>query len=221
MLSFDIMFSAWYLDRTQLKTFRVTSVALVPISRLSYCLYSVTGTYRKIIHLYPPGTLTHWDRRQAIIRTNVGMSLIGPLETNFSEILIKTIHVQEMHLKMSPEKWRLFCLGLNVLMCPKRNKAHQKHVHILWHAQYVMHLIKSNSFSWCFIQEYLALGRLGILTRIVQFLSNYYWQSIICDISRFWRSDLDLASHKCFAEKTPRNTIIEIPRLKKTIACRQ
>ena len=83
--------------------------------------------------------LTHWDRvthicvgyqtiigsdnglspgrRQAIIWTNAGILLIGPLGTNFSEILIG-IHkfsFTKMHLKMSSAKWRLFSLGLNVL----------------------------------------------------------------------------------------------------------
>ena len=56
-------------------------------------------------------------RRQAIIWTNDGLLLIGPLETNFSEILIEihTLSFKEMHLKMSSGKWRPFCLGLNVL----------------------------------------------------------------------------------------------------------
>ena len=57
------------------------------------------------------------DRRQAIIWTNAGILLIGPLETNFSEILIEihTFSFKKMHLKMSSGKWRPFCLGLNVL----------------------------------------------------------------------------------------------------------
>ena len=56
-------------------------------------------------------------RRQAIIWTNAGILLIGPLGTNFSEILfgIQTSSFNKMHLKMSSAKWRLFCLGLNVL----------------------------------------------------------------------------------------------------------
>ena len=56
-------------------------------------------------------------RRQAIIRTNAGILLIGPLGTNFSEILLE-IHgfsFKKMHLKMPSRKWRPFCLGLNVL----------------------------------------------------------------------------------------------------------
>ena len=50
-------------------------------------------------------------RRQAIIWTNAGISLIGPLETNCSEILI-TIFMfsfKKMHLKMSSGKRCPFC----------------------------------------------------------------------------------------------------------------
>ena len=84
-------------------------------------------------------TLTHWGRvthicvgkltiiasdnglspgrRQAIIWTNAGILLIGPLGTKFNEILIEihTFSFTKMHLKMSSAKWRLFCLGPNVL----------------------------------------------------------------------------------------------------------
>ena len=85
------------------------------------------------------GLLTHWGRvthicvgkltiigsdnglspgrRQAIIRTNAGISLIGPLGTNFSEILVEilTFSFKKMRLKMSSGKRRPFCLGLNEL----------------------------------------------------------------------------------------------------------
>ena len=56
-------------------------------------------------------------RRQAIIWTNTGALLIGPLGTNFSEILIKihTFSFKIMRLKMSSGKWRPSCFGLNVL----------------------------------------------------------------------------------------------------------
>ena len=56
-------------------------------------------------------------RRQAIIWTNAGILLIGPLGTNLSEILIgiQTFSFTKMHLKMSSAKRRPFCLGLNVL----------------------------------------------------------------------------------------------------------
>ena len=56
-------------------------------------------------------------RRQAIIWISAGILLIGPLGTNFSEILIgiHTFSFKEMHSKLSSAKWRPFCLGLNEL----------------------------------------------------------------------------------------------------------
>ena len=57
------------------------------------------------------------DRRQAIIWTNAGILLIGPLGTNFSETLIEilTSSVKKMRMKVLSAKRRQFCLGLNVL----------------------------------------------------------------------------------------------------------
>ena len=56
-------------------------------------------------------------RRQAIIWTNAGILLIGPLGTNFSEILIwiQTFSFKKMHLKMPSAKWCPICLGLNMI----------------------------------------------------------------------------------------------------------
>ena len=56
-------------------------------------------------------------RRQAIIWTDAGILLIGPLGTNFSEILIEiyTFSFRKIHLKVSSGKWQPSCLGLNVL----------------------------------------------------------------------------------------------------------
>ena len=78
--------------------------------------------YRSL-NQYPHFGLTHWGRvthkcvskltiigsdnglspgpRQAIIWTNAGILLIGPLETNFSEILIEiyTFSFKKIHLK--------------------------------------------------------------------------------------------------------------------------
>ena len=57
------------------------------------------------------------ERRQAIIWTNAGILLIGPLGTNFSEILIEiqTFSLKKIRLKMSSVKCCSFRLGLNVL----------------------------------------------------------------------------------------------------------
>ena len=65
-------------------------------------------------------------RRQAIIWANAGILLIGPLGTNFSEILIEiyAFSFKKMHFKMSG-KWRPSCLSLNVLTAI-----------MLWHSSY-------------------------------------------------------------------------------------
>ena len=57
------------------------------------------------------------ERRQAIIWTNAGILLIGPLGTNFNEILIEiqTFTLKKMRLKMSSAKCCSLRLGLNVL----------------------------------------------------------------------------------------------------------
>ena len=58
------------------------------------------------------------DRRQAIIWINAGLLLIGPLGTNFSEILIEILafSFKKMRLEVSSAKRRPCCLGLNVLI---------------------------------------------------------------------------------------------------------
>ena len=68
-------------------------------------------------------------RRKAIIWSNAGILLIGPLGTNFREIL--NIFIKKMHLKMSSGQWRPSCLGLNVLdhkECTSGKKLIQKHI---------------------------------------------------------------------------------------------
>ena len=58
------------------------------------------------------------SRRQAIIWTNVGLLLIGPLGTNFNETLLEIyfFHWKKMLLKTSSGKWLPSCLvGLKVL----------------------------------------------------------------------------------------------------------
>ena len=81
-------------------------------------------------------TIIGWDhgllpgRRQAIIWTNAGILLIGPLLINFSEILIKiqTFLFKKIHSKILSGKWWLFCLSLNVLIkgAPGEDYLHQK-----------------------------------------------------------------------------------------------
>ena len=68
------------------------------------------------------------DQRQAIIWTNAGLLLIGPLGTNFCEILIEILifSFKKMRLKVSSAKRWPLCLGLNVLS----QQAHEYSVYI-------------------------------------------------------------------------------------------
>ena len=94
---------------------------------------------KSLLHLSVTSELTHWGRvthicvgnltiigsdnglspgrRQAIIWTNAVILSLGPLGTNFSEILaeIITFSFKKMYLIVSSAKWRPFCLGPNVL----------------------------------------------------------------------------------------------------------
>ena len=100
---------------------------------LAFCKYIMNRT------AHGSGGLTRWDRvthicsgkltsigsdnclspgrHKAIIWINAGLLLIGPLGTNFSEILIEinTFSFKKIHLKMLSGKWQPFCFGLNVL----------------------------------------------------------------------------------------------------------
>ena len=62
-------------------------------------------------------------RRQAIIWTNAGILLIGPIGTNFNEIFfeIQKFSYKKMNLEMSSATWWPFCLGLHVLNWFSRN----------------------------------------------------------------------------------------------------
>ena len=126
----------------QVYTHKVCSVKLRdPFLYLCKQCLEIPRKYEK--ESYTMNSLTHWGRvthiyigkltiigsdnglspgrRQAIIWNNVGLLLIDPLETNFSEILIgiQTFSFKKMHLNMSSAKWRPFCLGLNVLKIQK------------------------------------------------------------------------------------------------------
>ena len=79
-------------------------------------------------------------RRQAIIWTNAGILLIGPLDTNFSDILI-TIHTfsfKKMHLKRLSAKWQPFYLSVNVVTAPGS----------LWKITYIALTLEGQSISW-------------------------------------------------------------------------
>ena len=112
------------------------TVYLTKTQQMAKTMYITYGTSEGRVMI---DTLTHWgrvthicvieltiigsdnglspDRRQAIIWTNAGLLLFGPLGTNFSEILIEilTFSFKKMRLKVSSVKRWPFCLGINVL----------------------------------------------------------------------------------------------------------
>ena len=127
-------------SKTCYQTVTQTCDHISPDAKITYWTFNI-GTFsiiRSVRSQQMCSYLTHWgrvthicvskliiigsdnglspDRRQAIIWTNTGILLMGPLETNFSGILfaIYKFSVKKMCLKMSG-KWRPSCLGLNVL----------------------------------------------------------------------------------------------------------
>ena len=110
---------------------------------------------------------------QAIIWTNAEILSIRPLGTNFIEILIKiqTFPFKEMHLKKSSaNKWRPFCLSLNVLIKPlgtniceiwtKKQKFSFKEIHL--------NLPSAKCWSFCsLLCVFLAKCRRSVLDSVV------------------------------------------------------
>ena len=119
---------------------RVTHICVVKLTTIGSLTHWGRVAHICFVKLTTIGSKTHWGRvanicvfklttigsdnglspgrRQAVIWTNAGILLIGPLGTNFIEILIgiQTFSFKKMHLKMSSAKWRPFYIGLNVLI---------------------------------------------------------------------------------------------------------
>ena len=124
-------------------SFLLTSLNDFPVA---YTAVSSAKALIKALFMYRGISLTHWGRvtlicvskltfigsdnglspgrRQAIIWTNAGILLIGPLGTYSSEILtgVQTFSFKKVHLKMSSAKWRPFCPGLSVLITTRNDK---------------------------------------------------------------------------------------------------
>ena len=91
------------------------------------------------------------DRRQAIIWTNDGLLLIGPLGTDFSGILIEilTFSSKKMRLKVSSAKRRTFCLGLNVLSCTKRHSRQRDRIVKKYFFLIFLNFLDFLKLFWC------------------------------------------------------------------------
>ena len=101
----------------------IMSPPVTSLRTYSGMLFRVLTHWGRVTHICVGNlTITGSDnglspgRRQAIIWTNVGIVLIGPLGTQFSEILMEilTFSFKKRHLKLSSAKCWPFCLGLNV-----------------------------------------------------------------------------------------------------------
>ena len=116
-------------------------------------------------------------RCQAIIWTNDGILLIGPLGTNLGENLIEilTFSFTKMRLKVSSVKWRPFCLGLNALS-------------LIWR------ILSAK------IQHYLRLW-LGTKQATGHYLNQWWPCSVTytCIVRAQWQSEYqkNLLSHAC------------------------
>ena len=113
------------------------------------------------------------DRCQSIIWTNAGILSIGPLRTNFSEILIETLtfSIKKMRSKVSSGKRRPFCLGLNVLMdyisffwgCisyPLNNSFAVHFLSLVWVSnwKHIFHDFRMGTTGWDVISRSLLFG---------------------------------------------------------------
>ena len=129
--------------------------------------------------------------RQAIICTNAGILLIGPLGTNFSEILIEiqTFSFTKMHLKMSSAIWRPFCLGLNVLKMYLQIESHVpiKHDTTYNTTWYSMEII-SKSWPYFHIRE-----TLFIIGHIFDVMNIFY--TMQCTLHFPFNGDLSYICH--------------------------
>ena len=107
------------------------------------CVSLGLGGWARLVHIYVSNlTIISSDngllpgRCRAIIWTNTGIWLIGPVDINTNEILIEinSFSFKKMHLKMSSAKRRVVLLGPNVLranMIPEWHKAQHDPVHIV------------------------------------------------------------------------------------------
>ena len=132
---------------------------------LNYIQTVAAGENQLMTNHSAPFILTHWGRvmhicvskltiigsdnglspgrRQAIIWTNAEILLIGPLGTNFSEILteIHTFSFKKIYLKMLYGKWQPFCLGLNVLKT--KTNSHKRYILSCQSGKFSRTLVKS------------------------------------------------------------------------------
>ena len=115
-------------------------------------------------------------RHQAITWTNVGILLIGPLLTNFSEMLIEiyTFSFKKIHLIMSSGKWRPFYLESNVL---KKVKFTSKYKWFFVQTMWLKMLSTKLQLSCSGINMFKTLQNNWIHQRLI-FCNGQHWKSL-------------------------------------------
>ena len=121
-----------------------------------------------------PGNGLSPFRCQSITWTSADLLSIRTLGTNFNEISIKiqTFPFKKMILKTSPAKWRPFCLGFNVLKCPKSH---------FWFTHTHTHI----SEHWC---QWSNLARSYVRTVYAKFQLDLSWVTTLTN-PKNWRRD--------------------------------
>ena len=115
--------------------------------------------------------------RQVINWSNAGTLLVGRYGTNPSEILIQLLafSFKKMRLKVSTAKWRLFCLGINVL---KGRDYHLPFFHQHW--------FYSNGFGGANKQSltFRSLWYLAVILKV--YFSNSLYRTLASEIAPKW-----------------------------------
>ena len=135
-------------------------------------------------------------RRQAIIWTNTGILLIGPLGTNFSEILIEIqiFSFKKMGLNVSSAKWRPFCLGLNVLISDLLMACQL--ASYLWEVHVIVYIVATTFHTcswfvgvrsnWGNLKPFCSHGFTLIETCINNYIYHKEWAEIPIEVWHHW-----------------------------------
>ena len=134
--------------------------------------------------------------RQAIIWTNAGIMLIGPLRTNFYGTLIKihTFSFKKMQLKLSFGKWLPFCLSLHVLTHLVLRPEYSAQTRtMLWLQMPWLLVSPRHQQPWCWLHTCKVNGSLSSKRKDFKYL----WHLIFCEMIK----NANVISYNMYIEK--------------------
>ena len=157
---------------------------------LNYYLPLVAHIYFSDMGALGPSNGLSLCRRQAITWPNIDVLSIELLGTNCSEILIKTHDsFMKMHLKVSSAKWRLFCLGFNMLNNPILTRWNRQADQLTEHNSSCIIIVPNPDPS---TQGILRNKSTGILFKSTSISLQVYYLILLAAISKLPWSDYDL-----------------------------